>query len=100
MRLEFRRVLFRSLILQVTPGSAAAQAGLRGGTEPAYLGNTQIMIGGDLIVSIDDHPVQDQQDLAQAMNRHRAGDTARVTFYRGKKKMEVDVVLSEARGQA
>ena len=85
------------LIVQVVQGSAADRAGLRGGTEKAFLGNTPIMLGGDLIVSIDGRDVQDQQDLAQVMNNHRAGDTVRVTFYRGKKKMEVNVVLGEAK---
>jgi S1-C subfamily serine protease len=33
------------------------------------------------------------------MNRHRAGDTVKVTIFRGKKRMEVAVVLGEARDQ-
>src|SRR5215471_7629858 len=41
------------LVIQVTPGSAADRAGLRAGTERAYLGNTPIMIGGDLIIAVD-----------------------------------------------
>jgi S1-C subfamily serine protease len=41
--------------------------------------------------------MEDQQELAQIMNNHRAGDTVRVTVYRGKKKMDVNVVLGEAR---
>jgi S1-C subfamily serine protease len=85
------------LISEVTPGGAAARAGLRGGTERAFLGNYPIMLGGDLIVAIDGQRVENQQELAQIMNNHRAGDTVRVTFYRGKKKMEVNVVLGEAR---
>ena len=48
------------------PGGAAERAGLRGGTERAYLGNIPIMLGGDLIVAIDGENVQDQQDLAQS----------------------------------
>jgi len=87
------------LIVQVIPGGAAEQAGLHGGTERAYLGNTPIMLGGDLIVAIDDQKVEDQNDLAQMMNNHRAGDTVKVTIFRGKKKMEVNVALSEAREQ-
>ncbi len=35
------------------PGGAAERAGLRGGSERAYLGNIPIMLGGDLIVAID-----------------------------------------------
>jgi len=87
------------LIVQVVPGGAADRAGLRGGTERAYLGNIPIMVGGDLVVAIDGQDVQDQQDLSQVMNNHRAGDTVRLTLYRGKKKMDVNVTLGEAREQ-
>jgi S1-C subfamily serine protease len=85
------------LIVQVIPGEAADNAGLRGGSQRAFLGNTPIMVGGDLIVAIDGKKVEDQQELAQMMNNHRAGDTVRITIYRGKKKLEVNVVLGEAR---
>ena len=87
------------LIVQVVPGGAADRAGLRGGTERAYIGNIPITLGGDLIVAIDGQQVQDQQDLSQVMNNHRAGDTVRVTIYRGKKKIDVSVMLGEAREQ-
>jgi S1-C subfamily serine protease len=87
------------LIVQVVPGGAADRAGLHGGTERAYLGNLPIMLGGDLIVAIDGQEVQDQQDLSQVMNSHRAGDTVRLTIFRGKKKMDVNVMLGEARQQ-
>jgi S1-C subfamily serine protease len=87
------------LIIQVTPGGAADQAGLRAGTERAYLGNVPIMLGGDLIIAIDDQKVESEQDLAQMMNEHRAGDTVKITIYRGKKKIDVNVSLGEARQQ-
>ena len=87
------------LIVQVVAGGAADRAGLHGGSERAYLGNVPIMLGGDLIVAIDGEKVQDQQDLAQMMNKHRAGDTVQVTIYRGKKKIDVSVTLGEAREQ-
>ena len=87
------------LIVQTVPGGAADRAGLRGGTERAYLGNTPIMIGGDLIVAIDGKELESQQDLAQVMNNHRAGDNVKVTIYRGKKKLEVSVTLGESREQ-
>jgi S1-C subfamily serine protease len=87
------------LVVQVVPGSAADRAGLRAGTERAYYGNYPITLGGDLIVAIDDQEVQDQQQLTQVMNNHRAGDTVKVTIYRGKKKMDVSVTLGEAHEQ-
>ena len=87
------------LVVQVIPGSAAERSGLRGGNERAYLGNMPIMTGGDLIVAVDGDPIVDQQDLAAAMNKHRAGDAVRITIYRGKKKMDVDITLGELREQ-
>jgi S1-C subfamily serine protease len=87
------------LIVQVVSGGAAERAGLQGGTERAYIGNIPIMLGGDLILAIDGQNVQDQQDLSQVMNNHRAGDVVRITIFRGKKKMDVSVTLGEAREQ-
>ena len=87
------------LIVQAVPGGAADRAGLRGGSERAYLGNIPITIGGDLIVAINGEKVESQQNLAQIMNKHRAGDTVKVTIFRGKKQLEVSVVLGEARDQ-
>jgi len=87
------------LIIQVAPGGAADQAGLRAGNERVYLGNTPIMLGGDLIVAIDGQKVQDEEDLAQMMNNHRAGETIKISIYRGKKRMDVNVALAEARQQ-
>lgn len=85
------------LIVQVMPGGSAERAGLHGGTERAYLGNMPIMTGGDLIVGIDGQDVQSQQDLSQVMNSHRAGDSVRITIYRGKRRMDVTVALGEAK---
>ncbi len=87
------------LIVQAVPGGSADSAGLRGGSERAYLGNIPITIGGDLIVAINGEKVESQQNLAQIMNKHRAGDTVKVTIFRGKKQLEVPVVLGEARDQ-
>jgi S1-C subfamily serine protease len=83
------------LIMQIQPGGAADRAGLRGGNERAYIGNIPIIVGGDLIVAIDGETVADQQDLANMMNKHHAGDTVTVTVFRGKRKMDVKVVLQE-----
>ena len=87
------------LIIRVVSGGAAERAGLKGGTERAYLGNTPIMVGGDLIVAIDGQDVQDQQELSRIMNNHRAGDSVKITIYRGKRRMDVEVTLGEARQQ-
>ena len=84
------------LIESTVPNGAAARAGLRGGNQTAYLGNMQISIGGDLIVSVDGQTVTNAQELSDIMNHHQPGDTLTVTFYRGRRKMTVRVQLGEA----
>ena len=86
------------LIQKVIPGGAADRAGLHGGTEQAYVGNTPIMLGGDLIIAIDSQQVTDPQDISVVMDRHQAGDTITVTILRGKRQMNIKLILGEARG--
>jgi len=86
------------LIQKVVPGGAAERAGLRGGNQQAYVGNTPIMLGGDLIVAIDGHEVADPQDINGLMDKHQAGDTVSVTIYRGRRQMTIKLILGEARG--
>src|SRR5205823_1810107 len=88
------------LVVQVIPGSGADRAGLHAGNQRAFIGNVPIMLGGDLIVAVEGQPVQDTQELSHIMQKHRAGDTVTVTIYRGKKKLDVRVTLSEARDTA
>jgi len=85
------------LVMEVVPGGPADRAGIHGGKQEAWLGNTRILVGGDLIVAIDGAQVGETQDLTQIMNNHRAGDKVTVTYMRGRKKLEAAVTLGEAR---
>ena len=85
------------LIQRVLPGGAAERAGLRGGNEQAYVGNTPIMLGGDLILAIDGQEVTDPQDINALMDKHQAGDTVSVTILRGQRRMTIKLILGEAR---
>ncbi len=84
------------LIEQTVPGGAAQQAGLRGGSEQALLGNIQILLGGDLLVAIDGQPMRSKEDISDLMDKHQVGDAVTVTFYRGKRRMTVRMTLGEA----
>jgi S1-C subfamily serine protease len=85
------------LIQQVVPGGAAERAGLHGGNQQAYIGNTPIMLGGDLIVAIDGQEVTDPQDIGAIMDKHQAGDTVSVTIFRGRRQMTLKLILGESR---
>ena len=84
------------LIQRVVPGGAAERAGLKGGTQRAALGNTPIMLGGDFIVAIDGEEITNAQDISAVMNSHKTGDVVTVTIFRGRRREDVHVTLSEA----
>ena len=86
------------LIQKVLPGGAAERAGLKGGNQQAYVGNTPIMLGGDLIVAIDGQQIADPQDISAVMDKHQAGDTISVTILRGRRQMTLKLILGEAHG--
>ena len=85
------------LIERVLPGGAAEHAGLKGGTQRAYMGNQPVTLGGDLIVGIDGQEVTTPQDLSVALNSHRAGDVVVITVYRGQQRLNIKVTLSDAK---
>jgi S1-C subfamily serine protease len=84
------------LIQRVQPGGAADRAGLHGGHEQAYVGNTTILLGGDLIVAIDGQQVADPQDISAIMDKHQVGDQVSVTIVRGQREMTLKLILGEA----
>jgi len=85
------------LIQRVIPGGAAERAGLRGGSEQAYVGNQPIMLGGDLILAVDGQQVEDPQDINAIMDKHQAGDTVSVTILRNHRQMTFKLILGEAK---
>ena len=59
------------LIQRVVPGGAADRAGLHGGNQQAYLGNTPIYLGGDLIIAIDDRQVTTSRTFRRSWTNTR-----------------------------
>jgi S1-C subfamily serine protease len=87
------------LVQDVTAGSPAARAGLRGGRQTAQIGNEQIVVGGDLIVSIDGHPVDRSDALTRALAKKRSGDSIEITVFRSGRTTNLHVQLGEPGGK-
>jgi S1-C subfamily serine protease len=87
------------LIERIQPGGAADRAGLHGGSQKAYLGNTLIYVGGDLVVAVDGQEVANEQDLEAVMDSHHSGDKVTVTAFRGRNRMDVAVVLADDKAE-
>jgi S1-C subfamily serine protease len=84
------------LIQQVARGSAADRAGLHGATDAVLVGNSRLLIGGDLITEIDGKPVSQEDAIIRILNRKHAGDAMDLKVYRNGKTMSLKVTLSEA----
>ncbi|MGH9952340.1 MAG: trypsin-like peptidase domain-containing protein, partial [Nitrososphaeraceae archaeon] len=83
------------LITQVTEGSPADQAGLRGGDVLTSINGRQIELGGDIITGVDNVPVRKIDDLISYLEREKSvGDTVNLTIFRDGKKQQIDVTLA------
>jgi S1-C subfamily serine protease len=83
------------LIQEVDPDSPAARAGLRGGRQEVQIGNAQLLVGGDLIMSIDGKPVDRDDAISRALAAKRTGDTLELTVFRAGRTVNVRVRLGE-----
>jgi len=81
-----------TLVLQVEPGSPAAEAGL----EPARQTPDGRIAPGDRIVAIDGQAIDNAEDLRAALARHAAGDTVTLTVADDSGRREVEVTLAPA----
>lgn len=84
------------LVVNVTSGSPAELAGLMGGNTPTIVDGQQVMLGGDVIVSIDGVTVRTVADIAVYMERNtRPEDSVELGIIRGGNELILIVPLGE-----
>jgi S1-C subfamily serine protease len=81
-----------ALILSVSPGSGAAEAGLRG-TRREDDGS---LLLGDVVTRAGDRQIRSSDDLITALEERKPGDTLALTVLRDGATLRVDVALSAA----
>jgi S1-C subfamily serine protease len=89
-----------ALVQSVQPGTAAAKAGIRGGSVNTTTEDGQVAVGGDIIVGIDGRKVASSEELANDIGEKKPGDTISVELERavgnGKyKQMTVKATLGQ-----
>ncbi len=83
-----------ALVNQVTAGSPAEQAGLRGSTQQTTLNGETVNVGGDVIIAIDQQPVKTFDDLVAYLTTNTSvGQTITLTLLRDGQQQDVKVTL-------
>ena len=83
------------LVLEVIRGTPADTAGL----VPAHRGivrGYQTYVGGDIILAMDGVEINSVGELGAVIDRHKAGQSVKLTILRGGQKITVPVTLQEA----
>jgi 2-alkenal reductase len=83
------------LVVEVVGGSPADAAGLRGGLETAEINGQQILVGGDVIVSVDGESVQAIEDLLVILGQAEPDQKITLDLIRDGEQITVDVTLGE-----
>lgn len=82
------------LITDVTSGSGAADAGLRGGDRTVNFNEVPVVLGGDIIVAANGVPIRNFDELiGYLVSNTSVGDTITLTIIREGDVQDVDVVL-------
>lgn len=83
------------LIEQISAGSPADEAGLRGSYKPLDVNGEQILVGGDIITAVDNTPINGINQLSSAIGTYQSGDELTLSILRDGKEMKVSVTLAE-----
>jgi serine protease Do len=83
------------LVEAVEPGSPAERVGMRGGHLEVTVGTTSILLGGDIVTSINGTRMDDPQKLAPTLRALVVGEKVKLTVYRDGEVRKVEFVLPE-----
>jgi S1-C subfamily serine protease len=82
------------LVIEAAPGGPADAAGVRGGNTPMQLAGREIVLGGDVVLAIDDRGVRKIDDvLGYLQQATEVGETVTLTVWREGQTIQIDVTL-------
>jgi S1-C subfamily serine protease len=83
------------LVARVQSDDSFGQAGIRGGRQTYLVGNSLMILGGDIIVEIDGQPIDSKARLDRIIDNKKPGEVVDVKIYRQTRLMTLRVTLIE-----
>ncbi|MFN8008904.1 MAG: trypsin-like peptidase domain-containing protein [Terriglobia bacterium] len=83
------------LVARTQPDDSFAQSGIKGGRQVYLIGNSPMILGGDLIIEADGQPIHSVVDLDRLVDKKKPGETLALKIFRGKREMAVTVQMIE-----
>jgi putative serine protease PepD len=84
-----------AMIAEVVKGGPADKAGLKGGNEKIQVGNMIAMVGGDIVVKVDQHDVKTNDEFIRYIREKKPGDTILLNVFRKGDFVDVKLTLGE-----
>jgi S1-C subfamily serine protease len=81
------------LVENVQTGSPADEGGLRGGFKSFEIDGQEILIGGDVIVSLNGENVDTINDLIELLGEHEPGDEVTLSVLRDGEEIDLEITL-------
>jgi len=84
-----------AIISKIEPSSPAEDAGLHGSDDTIKFQGQSVDVGGDIIVAVDGHPVEVNDDLPRIISLLEPGDKVTLDIIRDGDQDQVDLTLGE-----
>ena len=84
-----------AMIAEVVKGGPAEKEGLKGGNEKIQVGNMIAMVGGDIVVKVDQRDVKTNDELIRYIREKKPGDTILLNVFRKGDFVDVKLTLGE-----
>jgi serine protease Do len=81
------------LVQQVLDGSPADEAGLRGSYKSVEINGQEILVGGDIIIALENQEISSLSDLQTVLQQYEPGQNIMLMVLRDGKKVELRVKL-------
>jgi len=87
------------LVQTVTPDSPASEAGIKGGDTSVSIDQTQLLLGGDVVLKLNDDEITTMDQLAALVDKHKPGEELKLEILRDGKNKTITVKLGNRPNQ-